>query len=681
MANLLEIENLTVELMSHRGIVYALSGVDLAVRPGEIHGVVGESGCGKSMTAKSILRLHNPQRSRMRGSIRFEGKELLTLSNREIEKMRGTDISMIFQDPMTSLNPLMTIGGQIADMYRFHTGASKKEAMEKAQEMLAKVGIEPAAKRCRQYPFELSGGMQQRVMIAMAIACAATTAKHFADAQNRDLPKNNQINFISCMCAAIIGFLLLSSDTIATDAASGFNTTYLGSKGLLTAFIAAFVTGIIYKFFIKRNITVKMPEQVPPNISQTFKDIIPFSVCITVFWVFDIVFRAAFGFCFAQGVIQVFQPLFTAADGYIGLAVIYGAMSLFWFVGVHGPSIVEPAIAAALVANMTDNLAAFQAGQHASAVLTQGAQYFVVCMGGTGATLVLVFMFCFLAKSQEMRAVGKAAIVPVCFAVNEPLLFAAPIVLNPVFFVPFVFAPIANIWILKIFIDFLGMNGFMYTLPWTVPGPIGTIMGLGFQPLAFVMLALILVVDFVLYYPFFRAYDAQKCAEEAEISQEELAAKNAEKAAKLNDAFQGKADAKSVAAGAAAEAVKVDSPAASAAPAAEATTASDLNGKRVLVLCQGGGTSGLLANALAKAAKERGINLETAAEAYGNHVDMLPDFDLVVLAPQAASYLADLQKDCERVGNKCVACRGKQYIELSQNGDKSLAFVSEQLSK
>ena len=136
-------------------------------------------------------------------------------------------------------------------------------------------------------------------------------------------------------------------------------------------------------------------------------------------------------------------------------------------------------------------------------------------------------------------------------------------------------------------------------------------------------------------------------------------------------------DAKSVAAGAAAEAVKSD-----VAPAAtEATTASDLNGKRVLVLCQGGGTSGLLANALAKAAKERGINLETAAEAYGNHVDMLPDFDLVVLAPQAASYLADLQKDCERVGNKCVACRGKQYIELSQNGDKSLAFVSEQLSK
>ena len=172
MENLLEIENLTVELMSTRGIVYALSGVDMAVRPGEIHGVVGESGCGKSMTAKSILRLHNPQRSRMRGSIRFEGRELLTLSDREMEKLRGSAISMIFQDPMTSLNPLMTIGDQIADMYRFHAKAGKAEAREKAQEMLSKVGIEPAAKRCRQYPFELSGGMQQRVMIAMAIACA-----------------------------------------------------------------------------------------------------------------------------------------------------------------------------------------------------------------------------------------------------------------------------------------------------------------------------------------------------------------------------------------------------------------------------------------------------------------------------------------------------------------------------
>ncbi len=203
------------------------------------------------------------------------------------------------------------------------------------------------------------------------------------------------------MCAAIIGFLLLSSDTIATDAASGFNTTYLGSKGLLTAFIAAFVTGIIYKFFIKRNITVKMREQVPPNISQTFKDIIPFSVCITVFWVFDIVFRAAFGFCFAQGVIQCSSPCSPLPTASIGLAVIYGAMSLFWFVGVHGPSIVEPAIAAALVANMTDNPAAFQSRPARFRCPDPGCPVLRRLHGRHRRHACPVFMFCFLAKSQR----------------------------------------------------------------------------------------------------------------------------------------------------------------------------------------------------------------------------------------------------------------------------------------
>ncbi len=171
MENLLEIQNLTVELMTTRGVVYALSGVDMTLRPGEIHGVVGESGCGKSMTAKSILRLHDPRRSRMRGRILFEDRDLLTLSNRQMEKLRGSEISMIFQDPMTSLNPIMTVGEQIGEVYRYHTGAGKAEAREKAEALLEKVGLAPAKKRYAQYPFELSGGMQQRVMIAMAIAC------------------------------------------------------------------------------------------------------------------------------------------------------------------------------------------------------------------------------------------------------------------------------------------------------------------------------------------------------------------------------------------------------------------------------------------------------------------------------------------------------------------------------
>ena len=405
-----------------------------------------------------------------------------------------------------------------------------------------------------------------------------------------------------------------------------------------------------------------MPEQVPPNISQTFKDIIPFSVCITVFWVFDIVFRAAFGFCFAQGVIQVFQPLFTAADGYIGLAVIYGAMSRFWFVGVHGLSIVEPAIAAALVANMTDNLAAFQAGQHASAVLTQGAQYFVVCMGGTGATLVLVFMFCFLAKSQEMRAVGKAAIVPVSFAVNEPLLFAAPIILNPYFLIPFLFAPVANVLIGKFFIDFLGMNGFIYAMPWALPGPIGTFIDTNFQPISLVLVVVLLVVDFLIYYPFCKAYDNVLCKQEAETLAEEEAEET--KTVKTADA------------------PAVEAPVVETASATEASSApSALNGKdlRVQVLCAGAGTSALLANALKEGADELGIDITANAGAYGSHYAIMDQYNVIVLAPQVRTYYNEMKADTDRLGITLLSPKGKQYIDLTKDPKGAVAWIEENL--
>ena len=547
------------------------------------------------------------------------------------------------------------------------------------------------------WPAEINDVLMKAYNYSMgivALCAAATTAKHFCDAQNRDLPKSNQINFISVMIASVIGFMLLSSDAISFEdggvAISGLANGYLGSKGLLTAFIAAFTTGTIYKFFVSRNITIKMPEQVPPNISQTFKDIIPFAACLTLFWGIDFGFRSVFGFCFAQGVIQVFQPLFSAADGYLGLAIIYGAMSLFWFVGVHGPSIVEPAISAALISNLEINMAMYQAGEHATAVLTKPLQDFVVAMGGTGATLVICFMFAFLAKSKEMRAVGRASAVPVCFGVNEPFLFGAPMVLNPIFFIPFIFAPIANIWITKFFIDVLGMNGFMFSLPWTTPAPVGIAMGLGLQPLAFLLIPILLIADFVIYYPFFKVYDRQKCAEEAEVDRDELAAIAAQKEAAMNAAFQGQADTASVATGAVAAAAadmaaekrlregKADT-AEGGRGADEASAYAALNGRRVLVLCQGGGTSGLLANALGRAAREHGIDLETAADAYGNHIDIIPDFDLVILAPQAATYFDDLKADGERMGVACCVTRGKQYIDLTRDGEASLAFVAEQL--
>lgn len=168
---LLDINELTVDIMTTRGVVHALDGVNLQVARGEIHGLVGESGCGKSMTAKAALQLLDKRRTRYGGQVLFQGQDVLALAEREMCQLRGSRISMIFQDPMTSLNPLMTVGEQITEIYREHSQSGKKEAREQTLALLAKVGINPPERRFGQYPFELSGGLQQRVMIAMAIAC------------------------------------------------------------------------------------------------------------------------------------------------------------------------------------------------------------------------------------------------------------------------------------------------------------------------------------------------------------------------------------------------------------------------------------------------------------------------------------------------------------------------------
>lgn len=170
MQNLIEIRNLKVDIMSTRGLIHAVRDVDFNIEKSSIHGLVGESGCGKSVTAKSILRLHNSRYVRINGEILFEGEDILKMPEKNVESIRGRDISMIFQDPMTALNPLFTIGEQISEVYLRHFDYDKSYAKKLTLELLEKVGIFPAETRYNQYPFEFSGGMLQRVVIAIAIA-------------------------------------------------------------------------------------------------------------------------------------------------------------------------------------------------------------------------------------------------------------------------------------------------------------------------------------------------------------------------------------------------------------------------------------------------------------------------------------------------------------------------------
>jgi len=486
----------------------------------------------------------------------------------------------------------------------------------------------------------------------LAFFVGGTTAKALTDSVNRDLPATNQINFLSTMLASMVGFLLMAAEPAKEG---GFLTAFMGTKGLLTAFIAAFVTVNVYKVCVKNNVTIRMPDEVPPNISQVFKDLIPFTVSVVLLYGLELIVKGSLGVTVAESIGTLLAPLFSAADGYVGITIIFGAFAFFWFIGIHGPSIVEPAIAAITYANAEVNLNLLQQGMHADKILTSGTQMFIVTMGGTGATLVVPFMFMWLCKSKRNRAIGRASVVPTFFGVNEPILFGAPLVLNPIFFIPFIFAPIANVWIFKFFIETLGMNSFTANLPWTTPGPLGIVLGTNFQFLSFALAALLIVVDIAIYYPFLKVYDEQILEEE--------------RSGKANDELKDKvaANFNTAKADAILEKAGVDS--------AQNTITEETN---VLVLCAGGGTSGLLANALNKAAEEYKVPVKAAAGGYGAHREMLPEFDLVILAPQVASNFEDMKAETDKLGIKLAKTEGAQYIKLTRDGKGALAFVQAQ---
>lgn len=175
MKPLLDIQDLAIDFDTKAGIVQAVDGISFQVFPGEIVGIVGESGCGKSVTAHGIMKLINTPPGRYgKGKILFQGRDLLQLGEEEMGKIRGNEISMIFQDPMTALNPVLRIGLQITESLQYHLGLSKKAAQARAIEILRLVGIPAPEQRIRDYPHQFSGGMRQRAIIAIALACEPT---------------------------------------------------------------------------------------------------------------------------------------------------------------------------------------------------------------------------------------------------------------------------------------------------------------------------------------------------------------------------------------------------------------------------------------------------------------------------------------------------------------------------
>ena len=516
-------------------------------------------------------------------------------------------------------------------------------------------------------------------MGVMGIMVAGTTAKNFTASMNRRMPAGKVLNDGSTMVAAQCSMLLLAVTQFTTkldgSELSVFDCTSMGTRGLFSAYIAAFITVWVYKFCVSRDLTIKLPKEVPGAIAQNFRDIIPFGGAVIICGIIDVVVRNLMGVPFSELLIKLLSPLFTAAETYPGLILIQAATAFFWFIGVHGPSIVQPGIDPIRLANQAENLQVLLAGGHPAHSLTFNMSL-VGEFGGTGATFIVPLLLILFMKSKQLKAVGKASIVPVAFAVNEPLLFGAPMILNPYMLIPFVAAGCVNVSVAKFFIDNVGMNGFSFVVPWATPAPIGIFITTNFQLIALVFVAIIILLDAVIYLPFLKAYDKLLCDQEAERA--------AERAAELGLESDGAA---TITASASAPAVEQTTAAAADSkpaadqpePAAEASTKKDVDGLKVLVLCAGAGTSAMLANAIKEGAAQTGENIASSAGAYGQHTAIMDQYDVIVLAPQVRSYYNDMKADTDRLGIKLLASRGKEYIDLTRDPAGAIKWLRENL--
>lgn len=511
-------------------------------------------------------------------------------------------------------------------------------------------------------------------MGVMGIMCAGTTAKALTNSMNRRMPAGKVLNDGSTMCAAMCSMLILAvtqfTGELDGSEVSAFDCTSMGTRGLFSAYVAAFITVGVYKFCVSRDITIKMPKEVPGAIAQNFRDIIPFGAAVLICSVIDLVARNILGGPFSELLIMWLSPLFQAAETYPGLILIQAATAFFWFIGIHGPSIVQPGIDPIRLANQAENLEVLLAGGHPSHSLCYNLSL-VGEFGGTGATFIVPLLLILFMKSKQLKAVGKASIVPVAFAVNEPLLFGAPMILNPYMFIPFITSGCVNVCLAKFFIDVLGMNGFSFVIPWATPGPIGIFMSCNFQIIALVFALLLCLVDAVIYLPFLKAYDRQLCKEEAARaageSEEQIAAE-----------MEGEAPA--VIEAAASDAAPAEAAAAAPAAPAAAGTAKSLDGLKVLVLCAGAGTSAMLANAIKEGAAETGENIASNSGAYGQHTAIMDQYDVIVLAPQVRSYYQDMKADTDRLGIKLLAPRGQEYISLTRDPKGAIAWLKKNLA-
>ena len=292
----------------------------------------------------------------------------------------------------------------------------------------------------------------------------------------------------------------------------------LPTTGIFTAILVAIYCVEMMRFLKAHNIGIRLPDQVPPMIKNSFDLLIPVLVVVLTLYPLSLLIQSQFGMLIPQAIMSIFKPLVSAADSLpaILLAVLIG--HLLWFAGIHGAAIVSGMLQMFWLTNLGANQTALAASQPLPHIFMEAFWTFFIVIGGSGATMGLVF--CYLrSRSAHLRSIGRLSVVPSIFNINEPVIFGTPIVMNPVFFIPFLLAPMVNAVLAWAAMKFDLIGRVISVVPWTAPAPVGAAWALGWDFRAAILVLVLACVSAIIYFPFFKVYEKQLLQQEAEEAQ------------------------------------------------------------------------------------------------------------------------------------------------------------------
>lgn len=323
----------------------------------------------------------------------------------------------------------------------------------------------------------------------------------------KSLADHYKVDAIGALVVSLVGFLILNPTILSEDGAAGISMSHLGSGGLFLAIISAILAVEIYRWVVQSGWTIKMPDTVPAAVSRSFTSLIPGTFVIVIFNIIRLLFEMTpFGtaYDFIYGVLQA--PLTNIGGTLWGVLLVIFIESFLWAFGIHGSSVVSAGLGAVMLSLTAENAEAFLAGQPIPNIVNQQFLAIFVNIGGSGATIGLVLLCLFFAKSRQLNLLGKISIGPGIFMINEPVIFGVPMVLNPVMMIPLIFVPVI-MGLLTYFVMSIGLvpltNG--ANIPWTTPPIIGGFLLSGWQGAVFQVFQIIF--SMALYYPFFKIED------------------------------------------------------------------------------------------------------------------------------------------------------------------------------